>query len=70
MYGLNDAARKWYFTVYEELEKLGCHRSSIDCVFLWYHVNQLLDLFQSHVDDFLWAGSKAFKEAVVLPLCN
>ena len=26
-HGLNDTARKWYFAVYEELEKLGCLRS-------------------------------------------
>ena len=70
MYGLNDAAREWYFAVYEELEKLDCHRSSIDySVFFWYHVHHLSGLLQSHTDDFLWAGSKKFKKAVVFPLC-
>ena len=69
MYGLNDAVRKWYFAVYEELEKLSCHRSSIDYgVFFWYHDSHLLGLFQSHVDDFLWARIKEFKKAVVFPL--
>ena len=70
MYGLNDAAKKWCFAVYEELEKLGCHRSSMDYfVFFWYHDNHLSGLFQSHVDDFLWARIKEFKEAVLFPLC-
>ena len=42
VYGLNDAVRKWYFAAYEELEKLGCHRSSIDySVFFWYHDHHL-----------------------------
>ena len=69
-YSLNDAARICYFAVYEELEKLGCHRSSIDYgVFFWYHDNHLSGLFQFHIEDFLWGGSKEFKEAVVLPLC-
>ena len=59
VYSLNDAARKWYFAMYKELEKLGCHRSSIDYgVFFWYYDNQLSGLFQSHVDDFLWAAIK------------
>ena len=30
VYGLNDAARMWYFTVWEELESLGCRRSVFD----------------------------------------
>ena len=69
VYSLNDAARKWHFVVYEELEKLGCHRSSILYgAFFWYHDNHLSGLFQSHIDDFLWAGSKEFKEAVIFPV--
>ena len=71
MYGLNDAARTWYFAVFEELEKLGCRRSSIGYgVFFWYNDNELSGLFQSHVDDFIWAGNDEFKERVVFPLCD
>ena len=37
IYGLNDAARNWYFSVYEELCKYGCKRSTIDYgLFMWY----------------------------------
>ena len=30
LYGLDDAARMWYFSVWEELEELGCVRSNVD----------------------------------------
>ena len=36
VYGLNDAARMWYFAIWNELEMLGCKRSSInDGIFYW-----------------------------------
>ena len=69
--GLNDAARMWYFAVWDELEKLGCKRSSLDYgVFMWYHDNHLAGLFQTHVDDFIWAGNNEFKNNVLDPLCK
>ena len=70
MYSSSDAARKWYFAVHEELEKLSCHRSSVDYgVFFWYHDNHFSGLLQSHIDDFLWAAIKEFKVTAVFPLC-
>ena len=72
VYGLNDAARMWYFTVWEELESLGCRRSVFDYgVFTWLDQNQkLAGVFQSHVDDFLWSGTNEFNELVIQPLCQ
>lgn len=36
VYNLNDAVRKWYVPVFEELERLGCHGYSVDYgVFFW-----------------------------------
>ena len=69
VYGLNDASRVWYFTVWEELETLGCKRSPVDFgIFTWYDVNKnLAGVFQSHVDDFMWAGTSNFHELVILP---
>ena len=54
VHGLNDAARMWYFSVWEKLEELGCVRSSVDCgVFMWYERKELAGLIEIHVDDFL-----------------
>ena len=65
------AARKWYFVACGELEKLGCHRSSIGySAFFWYHHNHFLGVFQYHVDDFLWRRGKKFNEGVVFSLCD
>ena len=45
MYGLNDAARMWYFSVWEKLEELGCVRSSVDYgVFMRYEGEKLAGL--------------------------
>ena len=62
VYGLNDAARMWYFSVWEKLEELGCVRSSVDYgVFMWYEGEKLAGLIDIHVDDFLWAGNSSFE---------
>ena len=69
IYGLNDAARMWYFAVSEELTQLSCHRSSTDYgIFTWYEENELQGILMSHVDDFLWAGTEAFHQSVIVPL--
>ena len=71
MYNLNDAVRKWYVPVFEELERLGCHGYSVDYgVFFWWRDNHLSGPFYCHVEELLWVGSKEFKEKVVFPLCN
>lgn len=71
VYGLNDAARMWYFSVWEELEKLNCQRSSLDYgIFCWYLDTKLCGIFQTHVDDFLWSGTDEFKVQVIDKLCQ
>ena len=69
MYGLNDAARMGYFSVWEKLEELGCVRSSVDYgVFMWYEEEKLAELIEIHVDDFLWAENSSFEKCVIVPL--
>ena len=71
VYGLNDAALMWYFSVWEELERFGCKRSSIDYgMFTWYEHNVLCGIMLSHVDDFLWSGTPSFEKNVIRPLCT
>ena len=71
VYGLNDAARMWYFSVREKLEELGCVRSSVDYgVFMWYEGEKLAELIEIHVDDFLWAGNSSFEKCVIVPLSS
>ena len=71
VYGLNDAARMSYFSVWEKLEELGCVRSSVDYgVFMWYEGEQLARLIEIHVDDFLWAGNSSFEKCVIAPLSS
>ena len=71
IYGLNDAARMWYFTVWEMLEKFGCKRSSVDYgVFTWLEDRQLAGILETHVDDFMWSGTKSFERNVIKPLCD
>ena len=65
VYGLNDASRKFYFKVKEELSKAGCKCSKLDqSIFMYYDPN-LQGFIMSHVDDFLWAGSNKFKVSVI-----
>lgn len=71
VYGLNDAARTWYFSVLEKLEALGCVRSKVDFgVFLWFENGILSGILETHVDDFLWAGTSLFAEDVIKNLCQ
>ena len=71
VHGLNDAARMWYFSVWEKLEELGCVRSSVDYgVFMWYEGEKLAGLIEIHVNDFLWAGNSSFEKCVIIPLCS
>ena len=71
VYGLNDAARMWYFSVWEKLEELGCVRSSVDYgVFMWYEGEKFTGLIEIHVDDFLWAGNSSFEKCVIVPLSS
>ena len=65
-YGLNDAAREWYFTMKNFLLKLGCVQIKTDpSAFCWYQSNELSGVFVMHVDDFLWGGTKLFEKEVI-----
>ena len=71
VYGLCDASRNWYFSVRDELLLNGCYQSSKDlALFYWYNEKSLAGLFIMHVDDFLWAGTSAFKELVIDRICT
>ena len=66
MYGFDDASRNWYFSVKEELLKIGCEQSKVGkSLFRWYEDGKLQGLFLMHVDDFLYAGSQNFRKRVV-----
>lgn len=72
IYGLNDAARMWYFAVWQQLNSLGCQRSVIDYgIFYFIDENHgLTGIIQAHVDDFLWAGTETFEKNVIQKLCK
>ena len=65
VYGLNDASRKFYMKVKEELIKVGCKCSRLDSAVFTYHNGGLQGLLMSHVDDFLWSGTEMFKTSVI-----
>ena len=68
VYGLNDASRFWYFSVKEELNRLGCNSSKYDSSLFIYYTDTLEGLLVAHVDDFLWAGTEKFSESVIKQL--
>lgn len=71
VYGLNDAARKWYLTVKNFLLKMGCYQVKTDpAAFYWYHEGELCGMFLMHVDDFLWGGTKRFENVVIAQIRN
>ena len=71
LYGLNDAARKFYQCVVSELEKLGCSQSKYDpALFYFRKDSQLCGILVSHVDDFLHAGNDVFEREVMEKLRN
>ena len=66
VYGLNDAARAWYFRVRDELDKLGLKRSSLDPALFFYHINGVFHgIICVYVDDFLWAGTEKFDREII-----
>ena len=71
LYGLNDAARHFYISVEEELERLGCTRSSLDpSVFYKRQDNKIIGVLACHIDDFLHAGNEDFDDDVMKKLCS
>ena len=66
VYGLCDAARAWYLRVKKELLELSVKVCSLDpSLFVWYKENILEGILCVYVDDFLWAGTAAFKTNVI-----
>lgn len=69
MYGLDDSARLWYFTLKKKLLDLNCKMSKLDkSVFMYYISNKLCGIIVTHVDDLLYGGNGKFKEEVIKPL--
>ena len=66
VYGLNDAARKWYLTVKNLLLKMNCIQLKTDpAAFYCYYNGKLSGIFLMHVDDFLWGGTEWFENSIV-----
>ena len=66
VYGLNDAARKWYFTVKTLLLNMNCIQLKTDpAAFYYYSNNELVGIFLMHVDDFIWGGTTWFENSIV-----
>jgi hypothetical protein len=72
LYGLNDAARRFYDSVVHELLQLGCVKSSLDpSLFLKKsEQGEIVGMLVSHIDDFLHAGNADFDRLVVEKLCK
>ena len=65
-YGLGDASRNWFFSVKEELIKLGMKQSKLDgALFRYFHNGELQGIFVTHVDDFLFCGTSNFNTNVI-----
>ena len=66
VYGLNDAARSWYFTVRSLLVKLGCTQLKTDpASFYWYEKDVLSGVLIMHVDDYFYGGTQTFEDLIM-----
>ena len=66
VYGLCDAPRVWYLKVKEVLEASGAIKSKFDhAIFYWLCKGNLEGILCCHVDDFVWGGTKNFKNKVI-----
>src|ERR1700755_53927 len=66
VYGLKDAARKWYESLVELLIKLGGKRSKIDnTIFKWEDGGMVYGIMGIHVDDLIYGGDKIFEEKII-----
>lgn len=73
IYGLKDASRMWYLTLSEEMSNLGCTQSKLDrAVFIMADKrnNEMWGVGEFHIDDMLYAGTKAYHEHVIAGLKN
>ena len=66
VYGLNEASRKWYNRIKEELLKIGMTKSLYDEALFYYKKKGKVEgILALHVDDMIFGGSKEFEENVV-----
>src|SRR6201990_198253 len=66
VYGLKDAARKWYESLVELLIRIGGKRSKIDnTIFKWEDDGIIYGIMGIHVDDLIYGGNKIFEEKVI-----
>ena len=66
VYGLNDAARKWFYTVRTFLLKMNCKQIRSDpAAYYCYNGENLVGVFLMHVDDFIWSGNKWFENTII-----
>ena len=66
VYGLDDAARKWFLEVEKDLKELGCIQSKVElCLYFFFDEINLAGLVFLHVDDFLHMGNDHFEMIVV-----
>ena len=69
VYGLSDASRSWYVRVRDEFEKFKVKTSIYDHASFFWHEDLILQgIIASHVDDFIFEGSKMFLSKVINPL--
>lgn len=66
VYGLNDAARAWYFKLRDVLVCAGMKICDVDpALFYCISSDNLSGLICVHVDDLMWAGTQAFAKDVI-----
>ena len=66
VYGLNDAARAWYFRMKDFLLSLNMKACSVDPAVFYYLFDAKIEgIICIHVDDIFWAGTSRFSEHVI-----
>src|SRR5215469_14787781 len=66
VYGLKDAARKWYETLIQILRETGGTRSLLDgTIMRWKERGKLIGVMVIHVDDLCYGGNGYFNEVII-----
>ena len=66
VYGLKDAARKWYDSLVQILRETGGNRSFLDStVMKWKERGKLIGIMVMHVDDLCYGGNSYFLNRVI-----
>lgn len=69
VYGLKDAARKWYETLGEILMEIGGKRSKVEkTIYYWRREDQLIGIMGTHVDDLIFGGTDEFHDEIMKEL--